>query len=50
MTLRTNFTDKTIISAVQGADNLTQAARELTKLGHGKVSRQARPHEQRCGC
>ena len=41
MTLRTNFTDKAIISAVQGTDNLTQAARELTKLGHGKVSRQS---------
>lgn len=40
MTLRSNFTDTTIVNAVQHTETLTQAARELTKLGHGKVSRQ----------
>jgi hypothetical protein len=40
MTLRSNFTDSVILAAVQEAETLTAAARELSKLGLGKVSRQ----------
>lgn len=40
MSLRNNFSDKVILSAVQNTSTITEAAKELTKLGYGKVSRQ----------
>jgi len=39
MTLRKNFSDKVIIKAVKDSATLTEAARELSKLKLGKVSR-----------
>lgn len=40
MSLRNNFTDKAIIEAIKHPDGFGGGARELTKLGRGKVSRQ----------
>ena len=38
--LRNNFTDKTILTAIKNTSSITAAAKELTALGNGKVSRQ----------